>query len=61
MDMRRFLSIERLIGKDIPKVALPQEYGPAPEYKTEERRSDNRNSGSKGGGAKHRKGPPPRK
>ncbi len=31
-DMRRFLSIEKLIGRTIEQVPLPEEYGPGPVY-----------------------------
>ena len=44
-DMRRFGFIEKLIGRAIEKVPVPEEYGPAPTYVTDERRS----SGGGGG------------
>lgn len=45
MDQRKFASIERLIGRPIEKLPLPEDLGPAPEYKPEVR---------------HRHGHPPR-
>lgn len=54
-DMRRFMSIEKLIGKEIPKVPLPEAYGPAPEYKMEERSRGGGGGGRKPGGGKPRK------
>lgn len=36
-DMRRFGSIEKLIGRAVDKLPLPEGYGPGPEYKTHER------------------------
>jgi superfamily II DNA/RNA helicase len=32
-DMQKFHHIEKLIERDLPKIALPEELGPAPEYK----------------------------
>ncbi len=34
-DQRKFFSIENLIGQTIPKLPLPEELGPAPEYQPE--------------------------
>lgn len=34
-DQRKFFSIENLIGSTIPKLPLPEELGPAPEYQPE--------------------------
>ncbi|MFZ5972145.1 MAG: DEAD/DEAH box helicase [Bacteroidota bacterium] len=34
-DQRKFYSIENLIGQTIPKLPLPEELGPAPEYQPE--------------------------
>ena len=31
-DQRKFQSIERLIGDEIPKIPIPEEYGPGPAY-----------------------------
>jgi ATP-dependent RNA helicase RhlE len=40
-DQRRFQQIEKLIGKEIPKVPLPAGIGPSFDYQPEKRRSDN--------------------
>lgn len=60
-DMRRFSLIEKLIGREIEKVTLPQALGPAPEYKVEERRSRNTKGNKPGkpkrGGGSNRKQP----
>lgn len=43
-DMRRFGFIEKLIGREIEKLPLPEELGPAPEYKVSEKRKSNNSS-----------------
>ena len=46
-DMRKFGFIEKLIGREIEKVPVPEELGPVPEYKAEERRSGSSNANRK--------------
>ena len=49
-DQRRFFQIEKLIGKEVTKVPLPDGIGPSFEYAPEKSRGDNaRRSKSKGG------------
>lgn len=48
-DMRRFGFIEKLIGRAIDKLPLPEEYGPAPEYKIHERSGGGSRNGKKKG------------
>lgn len=31
-EQRKFLAIEKLLGKPVPKAVLPEEFGPAPDY-----------------------------
>ncbi len=31
-EQRKFVAIERLLGKPVPKAVLPEEFGPAPDY-----------------------------
>ena len=58
MDMQRFGGIERLIGREVPKIALPEALGESPVYEPDRRPSGgggfNKNKGSggqnKGGG-----------
>jgi len=38
MDQRKFGAIEQLIGNDIEKVPLPENYGPGPEYAPQQKR-----------------------
>lgn len=48
-DQRRFLQIEKLIGRQITKVSLPEGIGPSFEYQPEKHRSENeRRPSSKG-------------
>ncbi|MFT6715694.1 MAG: superfamily II DNA/RNA helicase, partial [Saprospiraceae bacterium] len=51
-DMRRFLGIEKLIEKEVEKIALPEVLGKGPEWRTDgPRSSHNKGKGnSKGGG-----------
>ncbi len=51
-DQRRFFSIENLIGDVIPKIALPEGFGPAPEYAPEAKKKKNFSTG--GGNGKKR-------
>lgn len=46
-DMRKFGFIEKLIGREIEKVALPEELGPGPEYRAEASRSPSKNGARK--------------
>jgi ATP-dependent RNA helicase RhlE len=46
-EQRRFLSIEKLLGKQITKLKVPQELGPAPIYQPGERKHKGNQSGSK--------------
>jgi superfamily II DNA/RNA helicase len=69
-DMRRFHSIEKLIGRNVEQVPLPEEYGPAPVYTTARASSHHHGhagkskkpyKGGKPGGAKHYKPKPKNK
>ncbi len=61
-DMREFGRIEKLIGYEVKKVAVPAELGPAPEYRPDERakrpKNNDRRHGGRSGG--RRNGGPPR-
>ena len=46
----KFHNIENFLEKDIYKIPLPEELGPAPEYKPAERRKSNGKSGRRNGG-----------
>lgn len=48
-DQRRFLQIEKLIGREITKVQLPEGIGPSFEYAPEKSREHDRRPKSKGG------------
>jgi superfamily II DNA/RNA helicase len=50
VEQNKFAIIEKLIGKEVEKAAVPEEFGPTPEYKPQHR-SKNRNGG--GGGRRH--------
>ena len=50
----RFAAIEKFLGKEIYKIALPQGLGDAPEYRPQSRQNDNGRKRSNGGN--HRKG-----
>ena len=54
-DQGRFAGIEKLIGSEIKKLEMPEEFGKAPEYNPRARRYDN-NNGRGGGGRGGRKG-----
>ena len=57
MDMQRFGGIERLIGREVPKIALPVSLGEAPAYEPDQRRSGGGGfNKSRGGGGGHHKG-----
>lgn len=43
-DMRKFGFIEKLIGREIEKMPLPEELGPGPEYRTDVRPKSNNNN-----------------
>lgn len=54
-DVRRFLEVEKMIGKQIEKLPLPEGFGPAPEYIPGQRESrggfkPGRNNNSRAGG-----------
>ena len=51
-DQRKFAGIERLLEKEVPKLPVPPDIGPAPEWKPFERRGGD---GGKGGGFKGKK------
>lgn len=55
-DQRRFGGIEKLIESEVPKLEIPAELGPGPEYRPERKAP----SGG-GGGNKHKRRPPFRK
>nr|MBS0037851.1 DEAD/DEAH box helicase [Saprospiraceae bacterium] len=50
-DIKRFMGIEKLIEKAVPKLDLPKELGRGPDYK-DRPRSSHRGGRSKGGGGK---------
>jgi superfamily II DNA/RNA helicase len=50
-EQNKFNSIEQLIGATVPKAAVPEQFGPTPEYAPRSKRSG-------GGGGGHRKGRP---
>ena len=50
----KFRVIEDLLGAPVNKAAVPQEFGPAPEYSP---RSKSRHNGRGGGGGGHQRGP----
>jgi superfamily II DNA/RNA helicase len=52
-DQRKFAGIERLLEKEVPKLPLPPDLGPVPEWKPFERRFDR--GGRGGGGFKGKK------
>jgi superfamily II DNA/RNA helicase len=59
-DQRKFSFIEKLIGRSIEKIPLPEDLGPGPEYKPELRRDKPRGgqgAGNKSGGKRNFKGP----
>jgi ATP-dependent RNA helicase RhlE len=55
-DQRKFFRIESMIGKEVPKIALPAELGAGPTYTPETKKSEPR--GNKGGGKKNFKRKP---
>jgi ATP-dependent RNA helicase RhlE len=57
MDMQRFAGIEKLIGREVPKIALPASLGEAPVYNPDTRRSGGGfNKGRSGGGGQRHGG-----
>lgn len=54
-EQNKFAIIEKLIGKAVEKPAIPEEFGPAPEYKPQSR-SRNNSRGGGGGGRRHHQG-----
>jgi superfamily II DNA/RNA helicase len=52
-DQRKFSGIERLLEKEVPKIPVPPDLGPAPEWKPFERRGGE--GGKGGGGFKNRR------
>ena len=57
LDQRKFFRIESMIGKEVPKIALPAEFGAGPVYSPETRKHEPRNNKS-GGGKKNFKRKP---
>jgi ATP-dependent RNA helicase RhlE len=63
-DQRRFQSIEKLIGREVPKIPLPEFLGEGPVYQPDVRRpssggfNQKRNGPGKGGGGGHRSSGP---
>ncbi len=51
-DQRKFASIEKLLEKEVPKLPLPSDLGPAPDWKPFERREGGFGGGRGGGGKK---------
>lgn len=51
-EMHRFGRIEQLIGNEVPKLDIPEELGPGPEYRS----GGGRKGGGKHGGGKHGEG-----
>jgi hypothetical protein len=58
-DQRKFAGIERLLEKEVPKLPLPPELGPGPEWKPFERREGGGGRGGGGGGFKKKGGKKP--
>ena len=60
-DMRRFSNIEHLIGKEVPKIPLPEEIGAGPLYQPELKRVStkpaNKHAGNKGSDKRKHTGP----
>ncbi len=52
-DQQKFSTIEKLLGKEVPKMILPEKYGPAPEYNPTMRRKPSGNRNFKGRGNKN--------
>lgn len=52
MDMQRFGGIERLIGREVPKIALPEALGESPAYQPERRAGGGSSKRRSGGGHK---------
>jgi ATP-dependent RNA helicase RhlE len=50
IEQNKFAIIEKLIGKEVEKAPVPEEFGPTPEYKPQLR---SKNRGGGGGGRKH--------
>ena len=57
-DQRKFLAIERMIGKEIPKLTLPAEIGEGPQYQPEAR--SNSGKGNNNGHHRNTNRPRPR-
>ncbi|MCC6761917.1 MAG: ATP-dependent helicase, partial [Chitinophagaceae bacterium] len=49
-DQRKFAGIEKLLEKEVPKLPLPSDLGPAPDWKPFERREGGFGGGRGGGG-----------
>ena len=62
-DQRKFSFIEKLIGRTIERMPMPEDLGPTPEYLPEMRRASTRRpmGGKPSGGANRRFSGPPRK
>ncbi|MBL7876672.1 MAG: DEAD/DEAH box helicase [Cyclobacteriaceae bacterium] len=50
MDQRKFFRIESLIGKEVPKIQVPTELGPAPAYSPETKNHQMKGQGHKNSG-----------
>jgi len=64
VDQRKFSFIEKLIGRTIERMPMPEDLGPSPEYKPEMRRPSTRRpqqGGKPSGGANRRFSGPPKK
>lgn len=61
-DQQRFAQIEALMGMDVPKLPIPEQFGKGPEYDPEanKRRFDKPRGGKPGGGGKHGGKPRPK-
>jgi len=55
-DQRKFAGIERLLEKEVPKLPVPPDLGPAPEWKPFERRGGEGGKGRSSQGNKRKKG-----
>ena len=51
-DQRKFAAIERLLGREVPKMAVPEKFGPAPAYAPHASRSGGARQGGHPGGRK---------
>ncbi len=54
-EQNKFAQIEKLIGREVPKTALPESLGPAPEYAPRDRRREGGHRPGKGNFRRHGK------